>query len=342
MRKLLFISLLMLGGAVQAQKAPCCIPEPTDCGYNMAYRPDLKCEWGAFASASFIYYRAVEENLLLGLTKNNGSTEEAPHAGKILNVDWEYNPGFKVGLGLYTPCDDWQIYGEYTWYHSTVTDTNNASAEGVILVALTPGDSDMDETFSLKSKWKLDLDQLDINVSRKFFVGCNLVFEPLAGIRALWLDQNFDLSYIDSDDDPASITNSYDSWAVGVSAGFNTMWNICNGFRAFGKYRASLVYSDYDTKYQITSTNDSTEFHDIKQCNELLSSQQDFSAGLGWGRCFCCDKYYFDVEIGYDFSIYCNENQLVQFLDSHEEGRYHLISGDLFLHGLRISLRVDF
>ena len=67
-----------------------------------------------FLKADFIYFTPIEQGLDIG-APNDGSL----HA-EILNMDFKYKPGFRVGLGFDISHDDWQIFAEYMRLYTTL------------------------------------------------------------------------------------------------------------------------------------------------------------------------------------------------------------------------------
>jgi len=62
--------------------------------------------------------------------------------------------------------------------------------------------------------------------------------------------------------------------------------------------------------------------------------------GLGWSDYFCCNDWFFDFKIGYEMQVFWSQNVLPAVYDLAQDPSR--LNGDLYLHGLTISARLDF
>ena len=186
------------GGCCPQSCAPCCPSKnaPFDQGYELcpnnmmgAYnapgRIDVCCSCDFFVDASFIYWYAGEEGLELSLSDTTGNGLPIVD-GKITNIDFKYQPGFKVGLGYNSCHDDWQFYVQYTWLHFTddvSTKAPQPSPPGVLYPLQShPANSTNLAILEANGKWDVDIDLLDFEMARPYYVGTMLIFSPLCRI----------------------------------------------------------------------------------------------------------------------------------------------------------------
>ena len=361
--------------------SPCCCepcdfvpPCPPDtCAYNAPVEIDIKCGWDIYVSASFLYYQAKEENLdYIILNEYFGEVGDAEFINSYGEMCFEYKPAFKVGVGINLGCDDWSFNLEYMRYHadaglgsfnkSIVVENNPArlNTRAYLLWATEQGTEIADnrwDQFDLGSiiantKWRLEMDLLDFNISRRYFVGQCLTFDSHVGLRAGWIDQKYNALYlIEGSSAPLGYVNRYnneyitESWAIGPRIGLNTDWRFCGGFFLFGNTDFSILYTNYN---KITLTEDILQ-SDGDKLNFRLSSplelcflrpQASIGLGLGWADYFCCNDWFFDFRIGYDCQVFWNQNVFANhFSDSYAPTSF---GGDLYLHGLNITARLDF
>lgn len=414
MRKTLLAILTMASIQLFADRCdPCpqfCPPcPPQDCAYNAPYSIDLPCQWDLFVTGSFIWWEAKEENLSLGAIYelNNGVEYSPPidpgeiprlfpaFSKKLKDFEFQYCPGFQVGLGYNVGCDNWQIYGEYTYLRSNSSSTIGPVDPVVVpdTLRLSGGTPQVEPYWNSYpyipsvlgvvvytdgyGKWNLDLDIVDLQLSREYFIGQCLTFRSFASIRAAWIDQKFNAVYNGfqpvegaSDDNFQYVYNkkaTTKSWGVGPRVGLDTDWFICNGFRIFANSGASLLYTKYsDIKEaaNFTLTNPDLELTIIPIDNSSFDNQPcyirpqaDITLGVGWGTDFC-NSWYFDLEIGYTFNIFWSQNMFIQpkefvfvpldpdslnipFYTVSRNGN-ELKGGDLTLQGLVVKARLDF
>jgi len=206
-------------------------------------------------------------------------------------------------------------------------------------------------TFS--GSWDLDVDLLDIDLSRKYFVGECLTVRTMAGLRAAWIRQKYTyLGERTNSTFTTSANHETKSWGVGPTVGVNTDWMFCGDFRFFFNALAGVIYTDYSTlKADFSIGGEGLGGFERSVYNQssnpcYLRPQAELSIGLGWGSHFCDKTTYFDLEIGYSANIYWNQNMFVYFT-SEVPGGFPIPSttdryGDLSLHGLTISARLKF
>lgn len=83
-----------------------------------------------FITADFIWWTAREDNLTYarnGINSDIGPGliyQEDAKKGREKFPDWNWNPGFKIGLGKNLSHDQWDIYFEYTWLYSKADKTS--------------------------------------------------------------------------------------------------------------------------------------------------------------------------------------------------------------------------
>ena len=72
-----------------------------------------------------------------------------------------------------------------------------------------------------------------------------------------------------------------------------------------------------------------------------LTPNVEFDLGLGYGTYFCNNEWYFDLTIGYDFNYFWNQNFMRNLVDG-QQTYSDSDAGNLMLHGLNITARIDF
>ena len=93
---------------------------------------EVRGSWDVYATGSFLYWQAREDNLELGIASNgNPGLVGGPFlpvnftapvtafttTATVVNSDFSWGPGFKFGLGVNLDYDNWDAYAEYTWFH---------------------------------------------------------------------------------------------------------------------------------------------------------------------------------------------------------------------------------
>ncbi len=198
--------------------------------YNAPASISVRCSWDVYATGSFLYWQAREDNLELGIASNGDPLipggpflpnpfDYAPATavpfvnpmteGRAINANYSYGPGFKLGLGMNLDYDNWDAYAEYTWFHKTSNTHYDLEADceceepdnrwifptRIMPVGLTTG-LDSDRAYkAVDQSWNVKMDFLDLSLSRAYYSGTKLSFRPFYGVRGAWIRQKLDTFY---------------------------------------------------------------------------------------------------------------------------------------------------
>jgi len=377
----------------------CCKPcppprEPLMCptipAYNAPARWETRCPWDVWVDASFIYWQPFQDNMEPAAVMSNAADfsdmllddASALVNGKILNLKTKFKPGFKVGIGMNFDHDSWDGAVEYTRFHSThSTSGSNSVYYPMLLLAqeleqfsgladdVSPGATLL--PFSFKESWRLNMDFIDVDMGRWYWVGTALSFRPSVGARGGWINQRLSAQYgmFDTADEVtgppltelafASISLKTRSWCVGPRMGINTNWMVggwgCNmncwdGFRFIGNAYADILYTRYKTSSQNQVVNEgvittdaalgtiaASTWHQSKI--NTIRTHLDLELGLGWGSYFDNNNWHFDLSATYGFQVFFSQNMF-------RNGASPIVTrnpvGDLYIQGLTLTARLDF
>lgn len=340
---------------------------PTTCAYNAPVLANKNAWANLYATGSFIFWRASADYLAPAFLDNSFSSNPGDLAniifeGKVLEPEFDYKPGYKVGLGYKFHRDRWDLFAEYTRFHQTTHSSHQVTPGGqhmhaVWLVFITP--VLINEEFgSYKSKWKTDFDILDAEVGRDFFCGKHLTFRPSLGLRTLWLEQKYDLTYISLVQDlPVFSNNKSSSWAIGPRVALSNTWNLCSSLKIVGDLGISLLHTEdmvtvsQKLPFLLTQGQTSDILYANKEKISLVKPILDLSLGLAWGLPLFHEKCAFDLQVSYDYSIYWDQASIqlghapivapgspIQVI----VGEAARSTGDISVQGLRVTARFDF
>jgi len=316
--------------------------------------PRVCCGVDIDINASFIYWTARMDGLGFAVSGYRNNDDQPPGKGDVKHVDNDFHPGFKVGLGLGLDHDGWDIAAEYTWlYTSTDSDSTiqavfnestlspmwNAGADSLT----SPGST---ITFASGS-YDIDLNVIDLELGRNFFVSNYLKMRPHFGLKGTWYDADYSVRYRGTDTPVTGQPNQWrigfdhDYWGVGIRAGLDTAWHFTNNFSIVGDVALSGMWGQFDVDRRDVASrfNDETflstvllntenQFHTVKPVLELF-------LGMRWDTWTCDEEFHFSLEAGWEEQVWWTQNQMFAV---YEEGAH----GDLVLHGLTIKARFDF
>jgi hypothetical protein len=375
------------------KRAKCCVlrmpQESGMCGFNAPAEINVGCEGDIdlFGSASFLYWQPSQDNMQIGLTNKNGATylgppnpapPEVPVIGDFIEMDFSYQPGFKVGMGMNLQRDDWDGYAEYTRVHGTSSASSNGPVKGSNASGPVPA---IFSTFgrpffqgnlglggqvynTVSAKYKNNLDFLDAEMGRTYYVGKSLIFRPAWGARAAWILQNIHVQYKNiqtaGTTDASSFINAVPSvfdvfqnshsWAIGPRMGLMMDWMLGYGLRFFGSGYGDLLYTKYKVRDKSVVLPLITVFNSLVGVPVSITTRGrpiglrthlDLEMGLGWGTYFDHNKWHIDFSASYGWQVFFDQNMFRGYA-SLQVAENTLPNGNLYVQGLMVTARVDF
>ena len=304
-----------------------------------------------FITADFIYWTARMDGLeyvASGVASDFSGTSK----GTVYTPDWDWDPGFKVGIGLNLPHDGWDVYAEYTWLHSSASDTvrgiNLAPAWNIAALIETVSRLVNDS----HANWDVHFNAIDLSLGRNYFVSQFLSLRPFIGFKGSWIDQDYHVRYnVDRNGYVSTfrLCDDQDFWGIGLRTGLDTSWHINKWLSFYGDCALTALWSQFDVDRKdtrndsqnpggpnnpplntnITIIDTENKFHTIKGVLE-------FGLGLRGEWWFMEDRYHFLIQAGWEEQVWINFNNLIKGQNDLFQG------GDLILQGLTIKTRFDF
>lgn len=344
---------------------PCCPPWPVpvlNAAYNYPARTIVRCPWDIFFDVSFIYWQPLQENMELGVVNTTApsslgsfTTTAAGIDGTVVDMDFDYKPGFKIGFGGNLDWDNWDVHGEYTWFHNRQSVSTGVPSPGQLFPFWGVPSGTNNFYDSGKEKWRLNMDIVDLDMGRSYYVGTKLIFRTGFGARAAWIRQDIkatytalgDLGILGNTADVTTVHGRSHSWAVGPEISIDTNWMVGWGFRIFGNGEADLLYTRYT---RLSFNEDHTAavaggfapFHIKQKRYGSIRTHLCLDMGIGWGTYWDCNNWYTDVALGYEFQTFFDQNMFRHFVDDVMIMKSNVPNGNLYIHGLTATFRLDF
>lgn len=305
-------------------------------------------EADAYVTADFILWEAQQGNLDFAQTGEASSSagQSSLSEGSTYHPTYQYNPGFRAGLGIGMDHDGWGLYVDYTWYHqnSNATRVNHTpGATGIMTptanFALAPTSLNY-----ASGDWTLRMNYLDLELSRNSYVSRSLAIKTFAGLKASWQNQNFDVIYRSTPS--RSITQQYNlkqhmkAFGIGFRAGMNSEWQITPSWSIFANFAGSLLSSRFKANDKITTFNvDTPANSQLIAINENKTSAiqpvVEMAMGFGYNFWFGDGDYHLGIKAGWEEQFWFRNNYMLRAYDG-EAG------GNLSMQGLTLKVRFDF
>lgn len=323
--------------------------------YNAPDRIETCHSWDVFAQSSFIYWYPSQSNMELGIVSDQINPDYFLN-GNIVRLDFDYQPGFKIGLGMNLDTDHWEGLLQYTWFHSNVhSSTSLEPNETKILYPSWQIPDLLVAYYDGNERWKLDMDFLDIELARSYFVGKNLSFRPFFGARAAWIFQKVTVEYFNVTNpiylprNRTIVTQKSSSWGIGPRTGLEMDWLLGKGLRMYGNGSLDLLFTKYPTLsfFQKSESLPGTtvvgsQFLVKENGDHHVRAHMDLEFGFGWGMYFAKEEWHVDLSTGYQFQVFFDQNMFRTFVDDQTLGKADSPHGNLYIHGLSLNVRFDY
>lgn len=295
-------------------------------------------DWSDFKiSVDGLWWIANQEGISFAQTgRGTGATNN--YTGHDKNVDFSFQPGIRVGLGLDFRHDGWDLFANYTWLNPAEQFANSRPTEstGGMLSrwqVMTPSQ----EPFALpllegKEKWRMWFNILDTELGRNFSLSSKLSTRPFIGFKAAWIDQMIHVRYWATpgfDIDQVHLRMRQDFTGFGIRMGVNGFWLTGEQWGIFGNCAFSALWSSFDEKRRDrlmpTGGSEFTSYH-VHESFHTLVPVIEMGLGLQYLHDFEDRRRRFTFQLGWEEQIWLDQNR---FLNCVEER-----SGNLTLQGI--------
>lgn len=298
-----------------------------------------------YMAGSIIYWKSGYTDMTISSRVQNPGAPSSKH--KKINLDTEYDPGFKLGIGCNFHRDVWDIFLNWTWLRSNLTDKEHTHTHklSTLLGNIVPSETTVNFTNKFKARWDFDFDVLDLELGRNFYISKYISIRPFAGLKGTLIENKLKMNYehpINSNNVPlqTSMHSKYkeNTWGIGPRLGINSRWVLGKSNFAFlANAAGSLIWEDFhpssSTKYLdaqgVPPAIGKIHFH-----QQELNPIAEVFLGFDWGRCFG-RHFYMNLSAGYEMQYWWDQIKTSSFLDTRP-------TQALNLHGLTTTLRMDF
>jgi hypothetical protein len=324
---------------------------------NPSGRPQIKNGADLFITADLLYWVAHEDGLPLYVENDNFNVNLNDAEAK--GFDWEWNLGCRVGVGYNTPHDGWDLAATWLHFNTDADERGRAHDNEVLWPTLTHPDEGIGGQPPIgsgsfqktKAHWAMNLNQIDLDLGREYYVSKWLTLRPHVGLRTAWLHQKLKVHYNRLSNQVGSFASGMDDhiemrtdfWGLGLETGLNTQWGLGGGWSIYGDASFALLYGFHqpDREDQVRA---STEFEwvDLKWSFRTTRAVADLQLGLRWDSWTDDERVHFRIQAGWEHHVYFSQNQFIRFVDNEAIGNFLGNQGDLTLQGWTLAARLDF
>ncbi len=280
---------------------------------------------------------------------------------------WEF--GFKFAVGYNTSCDGWDL--DLIWTHFSPSSFTHVSAELednqtliTLWSAFAPAQGEINFARDIEVIWKLDLDFVDFELGRSYWVSKRLSLRPFVGLRYVSIKQDYDLEHkggswsprMNPPQDPFTnevhLDNTYKG--IGLRSGLNGVWNLECGWALYCDLSGNIIYGRFDVFHDennrlAISPHTKTKLLDSRAHFRASRAIVDFALGIQWSALFCDCQYGVTAKLGWEQHLFFHQNQLWRVIRIGDEANgnrgenvYQQRRGNLDTEGWTLTLRFTF
>ncbi|MBI5273545.1 MAG: hypothetical protein HY860_00640 [Chlamydiales bacterium] len=302
-----------------------------------------------FVDGEYLLWHAYEDGLAYAV-EINSTTDR----GDVQDLDFDWDSGFRAGLGYRMPHDKWELDANWTRFYTSASGSTSTSTQLLYPewdVLAFPSYQSGSPITIINGSWNLHLNVLDGEISHYFMTTPSLSFKPHMGIRGIWIKQTYH-TQITGGIVPQTIlfndiftVNSF-ARGAGFRAGLDTQWEFCKHWSLFGNIGGSLLFTTFNIEekdYRSTAHNPPlTLIFDIKDQIQQLVPTVDLAMGISWDYSFS-DMVALCLQLGWEFNDFFGQNKFRHFF-LNDNSSYSFVGSqeDLTMQGLVVSARLDF
>jgi hypothetical protein len=358
MSKVLFsiVSIFAIANVFAIPKGPCDTKQEVCCQdaqdtYAFSYPKDmgLACPRDFYANGDFLWMKPAMDGLEYALTNDYATTPSGfPLNNGVFkgfstgSQEWDWRPGFRANVGFYSDFDAWNFDLAWTYMRIKANSSVTYSGSGSLLpLFLQPQVIAAGALNDASARWSGDFNTFDLSMGKPYHVSRYFVSNPMFGIRAAWIDQDYLVRYsLLTRVASTNVMHKNNFWGVGLRGAYKGEFLLGANWSIFAKGAFSLLFSKFDLSQSSDQTTSNykmeDEFYTVKPNAEL-------ALGFSWGKFFNKNQYFASLKVGYEFHQWWDINQLRRFFDATYPAANDTVSrGDLSFNGFQFGFGLDF
>jgi hypothetical protein len=255
-------------------------------------------------------------------------------------VNFEFDSGFRAGLGVHMPGSGWDIYANYTRFIPVQSRTVQGSFYPLFLFQGS-GSPQGSAVSHAHAHWEIEYQAADLEIGWAFYLAKTLALRPFFGLKGAWIDQDAKFNYGGGFIPVGQTFHTHlknDFKGAGPLIGIQSNWELGAGFSLFANAATALVVGHFDNKQEQRQL---SEVVDFTSHNNFVSPFLQMIAGLAWDRNFNQERSHVGLNVGFEVQNWWNQNQTEQYTD-RDLPIYVRNGGNLSFYGLTAQVRFDF
>jgi len=267
-------------------------------------------------------------------------------------LDFEWNAGFRVGIGYGMRHDQWDTQLYYTRFQTHAKDhvsggpgTIHSSFLGNFYINNPDGLNLTGVAYENGSiHWSIHYNIFDWELGRSFWVSNALSLRPFIGLKGGWIHQSIHSKWrhpnviapLYFNEGAENLKNNF--WGIGPSAGLNTQWNVLSvrnhRLWLYGDLSGAIMYGHWTLSDAYHNDIDQIVIAELSDLNSGATMVRT-GFGLGWDIALSKGRYQLTAQLGWEMQFWFDQLQYYSF----DDGR---LDNALTFQGGTFELRFDF
>lgn len=333
-------------------------------GSRFASASSINSDWEVNVDVLLWQAKVGGTEYAYSVSKITDSGTSYPLNGNISEISFDWDWGFRIGVGkqnIYEECD---LLLSYTHYFTAARDGYRKDLPSGFL-GLT---GFLDPAIIAKSHYRLHYQNLDLEFGRAYFVSKQLLFRPHIGLKSSWIDQKqtsryeFNVRSGDFISFSSYLKDVCNFWAIGPRIGLHSRWYLCKelslvnklaGAMLYGYYKVEDIYNTDESRMVNNQVERSLGEVDLKGSTHHFCPFTEMLIGLSWNRAYIQDKIILTISLSYETLYFSRQKEAITgdgsirmsnspTLLNSSGMRFSKQVEDLGFHGVSFSVEVDF
>ncbi len=350
-------AVLFASTAIAIPKDPCaptdvCCEEPAPGPFAFAYPKDvgLSCPRDFYVHGEFLLMKPTEAGLEYAMDQDTAGNAIFPlTGGKIKGFsadskEWDWRPGFRIGFGFYGMHDAWNVTVDWTYFKIKADSELTNGGTGNLKPLWLPPQGAAGANLIIpnaSARWSGDYATMDIMVGKPYHVSRYYISNPMFGVRAGWIDQDYHIRYFSSHlKNNVWLKNDY--WGIGLRGSYEGQFLLGSGWSIYGKAGFALLFGKFDTSQQSEWVDGASFDYKTEDSFYTVKPNAELGLGLAWSSFFQKNQYQVSVKVGYEFHQWWDQNQARKFFDRDPTANDIVSRGNLSFNGFMFGLHLEF
>lgn len=292
-----------------------------------------------FFNTEALFWQSNVSGLSYG---TDSSSTTSIQDGHVKSLHFDYDWGYRLGIGYKLPHDQWDLFANYTYLYGKA----HGHSQGILFPTWATNFDDISPFYAshASAHWTMHLNMGDVELGRNCLASRWLALRPFIGLRGGTINQRYTVKYqggtvADLDTDQLNLDTDF--WGVGLRMGLNTLWGLGKGMSIYGNGSTSLLSGHFNVREKEKLLQQELVKMNLEASPTNVVVEADLALGLQWDYMFSKDRYHVGLKLGWEFDIYFDQNQLFNFV-SNSSGSLVPRNDDLTFQGLTIGFRFDF